>query len=182
MVYRDNARWVSRDAMFLGTALLLSYLEAILPLSVWLPLPGFKLGLCNILVTLVFVVSSPLDAAMVSFCRIFLMGLLFGNVIGFTFSLCGGVLSYLGLWLLARVGKRFFSMIGVSVGCAALHNTGQLFAAFLWFGTDAVRGYLPMLLIASLLFGSLTGVLLQIVVSRIDLIPFTKNQKQEELS
>ncbi len=167
MAYRDNARRLTLDAMMLGMALLLSYLEAILPLSVWIPLPGFKLGLANILVTLAFVIISPLDAAMVSFCRIVIMGILFGNAVSFTFSLCGGILSYLGLWLLASAGKRMFSMIGVSVGCAALHNTGQLLAAMLWFGTDAVFGYLPMLLLASLLFGSITGVLLCYTVPRL---------------
>ncbi len=171
MAYRGNrVRRICTDAMLLGIALLLSYLEAILPLSVWLPLPGFKLGLCNILVTLVFVVLSPWDAAIVSLSRILIMGILFGNVVSFTFSLCGGLLSYLGLWLLAKAGKKLFSMIGISVGCAALHNTGQLFAAMLWFGGDVVFGYLPMLLLASVLFGSVTGVLLQLIIGRIDQI------------
>ncbi len=166
MAYRANIRRLCLNAVLLSVAMLLSYLEAILPLTAWLPLPGFKLGLSNILVTLLFVAVSPFDAALLSFSRICIMGLLFGNLSSFTFSLCGGLLSYLGLWLLARWGSRVFSPVGVSVGCAALHNLGQLLAAALWLGSGVILGYLPVLLIAALLFGSVTGVLLQLLLPR----------------
>ncbi len=175
MAYRGNVRRLCLNAMFLGVSLLLSYLEAVLPLTVWLPLPGFKLGLCNILITLVFVSLSPWDAALISFCRIAIMGILFGNAASFFFSLCGGLLSYAGLWFLARWGKPFFSMIGVSVGCAALHNLGQLSAATLWFGTDVILGYLPILLIAALLFGTVTGILLQFLLPRFEQLKKTSH-------
>ncbi len=176
MAYQDKLRRLCLDAMLLGIALVLSYLEAVLPLTVWIPLPGFKLGLANILVTLVFVAISPWDAAFISLCRICMMGLLFGNAASFSFSLCGGLLSYLGLWLLARAGRRLFSMVGVSVGCAALHNLGQLLAASAWFGTGVILGYLPLLLIAALLFGSVTGVLLQLLLPRVERLLKKKNR------
>ncbi len=162
MASRDKIRRLCLDAMLLALSLILSYLEAVLPLTVWLPLPGFKLGLCNIIITLIFIAVSPIDAAIVSFCRISVMGLLFGTVASFSFSLCGGILSYLGLWLLAKLGRRAFSMVGVSVGCAALHNMGQLLAAAVWFGGDVVLGYLPILLIAAVIFGTVTGTVLQL--------------------
>ncbi len=168
MVSRDKTRRLCTDAMMLGFALILSYLEAILPLSVLIPLPGFKLGLCNILITLVFAVISPWDAAIISLSRITIMGILFGNVPSFLFSLCGALFSYAGLWLLARLGRPLFSMIGVSVGCAVLHNIGQLIAASFWFGGAAVFGYLPFLLVAALIFGTVTGVLLLSLLPRFE--------------
>ncbi len=166
MAYRDKIRRLCLDAMLLSISLLLSYIEAVLPLTVWLPLPGFKLGLANIIITLVFVTISPFDAALISFCRVSVMGILFGNISSFLFSLCGAALSYLGLWLLARAARRAFSILGVSVGCAALHNVGQLFAASLWFGTEVMLGYLPILLIAALIFGTVTGILLEFILPR----------------
>jgi uncharacterized membrane protein len=51
---RDKiTRRVALDAMLCCFAMLLSYLEALLPLTV-IPLPGFRLGLANIAVVLVF--------------------------------------------------------------------------------------------------------------------------------
>lgn len=166
MAYRDRTKRLCLDAMMLGVSMLLSYLEVILPLSALVPLPGFKLGLCNIVITLAFVTVSPLDAAVISFCRICLMGMLFGNISGFIFSLCGGALSYIGLWLFAKLGRKFFSMIGISVGCAALHNMGQLIAASFLFGSEVILGYLPILLVASLIFGTVTGILLELILPR----------------
>ncbi len=168
MASRNKTRRLSTNAMLLGMALLLSYLEAILPLNALIPLPGFKLGLANIIITLVFITVSPIDAAAISFCRTVIMGILFGNASSFTFSLCGALLSYLGLWLLARLGKRHFSTVGISVGCAALHNLGQLLAAAAWFGSYVLLGYLPPLLLAALIFGSLTGCLLLLILPRFE--------------
>ncbi len=176
MASQAKVRRLCIDAMLLAMAMLLSYLEAILPLTFWLPIPGFKLGLANIIITLVFVSISPWDAALISACRISLMAMLFGNISGFIFSLCGGILSLVGLWLLTKIGKRIFSMIGVSVGCAALHNIGQLLAASLYFGTSVILGYLPILLIAALLFGTVTGILLQLILPRFNNLVI-KNKK-----
>ncbi len=177
MAYRDKTYRICQDALMLGLSLIFSYLEAILPLTFWLPLPGFKLGLCNIIITMVFVCISPLDAAIISFSRILLMGVLFGNVTSFIFSLCGGLLSYVGLWLLVRIGERIFSTVGVSVGCALLHNIGQLLAASFLFGADAIFGYLPFLLISALLFGTITGILLQILLPRFRKLSTLWNQQ-----
>lgn len=49
-------------------------------------------------------------------------------------------------------------MIGVSVGGAAAHNTGQIFAASLVLKSTIVFGYLPVLLFSSLVTGVLTAV------------------------
>lgn len=153
--------------MLLALAMLLSYIESLLPLTLWFPIPGCKLGLPNVLITAVFLEISPRDAAGISLCRILLMGLLFGNAVSLLFSLCGGALAYLGLWLLARCGRHRFSLIGISIGCAALHNIGQMLVAALLFGGGVLFTYLPLLLLASLLFGGVSGALLRLLLPRL---------------
>ena len=44
----------ARGAALVSAALLLSYIESFIPLGLLLPLPGFRLGLANILVMFVF--------------------------------------------------------------------------------------------------------------------------------
>ena len=70
----SRVKRLTLDAMLLGVAMILSYLEAILPLS--LPLPGAKLGLCNVAIMLCFYAVSPIDALAVSLMRICLTALL----------------------------------------------------------------------------------------------------------
>lgn len=158
------------DAMLLGVAMMLSYLEAILPLSAIIPLPGAKLGLANICIMLCFYTVSPLDALTVSLMRISLTALLFGNLNSFAFALTGGMLAYLGMWLCKALGEGV-SFYGISVLCAALHNFGQCLAGSFLLGNTAIFTYLPLLLIFALIFGGINGA----IMTPISKLRFFKN-------
>lgn len=153
-----RVRRLAWDASLLGFALMLSFVEAILPLAAWLPLPGFKLGLSNMGVLLAAYALSLRDAAAVSVGKVFLTALLFGNGLSLFFSASGAFFVLVALLLLRRTGR--FSFLGISVLCAVSHNGGQLAAALLWMDSTAPLSYAPVLLLASLVTGSLTGLLL----------------------
>lgn len=144
------------DAMLLGIAMMLSYIEAILPVSLVIPLPGAKLGLANVAITLCFFSVSPLDAAALSFTRVCLVSLLFGNISSFLFSLSGAILAYMGM-VVAKLFRAHFSFYGISVLSASLHNLGQCIAAAILLGTPTIFTYLPLMLIFALVFGLITG-------------------------
>lgn len=167
---RDNwIRRISLDAMLCGFAILLSYLEAVLPLQLLVPLPGFRLGLANVAVVVVFCLVSQKDAAIVSAVRIFIMGVLFGSPMSLYFSVMGGVFSFVTLMLMHRFCKKC-SLIGVSVLCAAAHNTGQVLAAVTLFDVALLTSYLPALLLASILYGSVVGALLNFLIPRLQTV------------
>ncbi len=164
---RDNRiRRLCTDALLCVFAIMLSYLESLLPLQLLLPLPGFRLGLANIAVMVTFCLISRTDAAIVSAVRILLMGLLFGSATSLCFSALGGLFSYLTLLLLSVCGRRM-SMLGVSVLCAAAHNCGQMLAAALLFDPSLLFSYLPALLLASVLYGGAVGVLLHLALPKL---------------
>lgn len=162
----NRTRRVACNAVLIALAMMLSYLEAILPLQAVLGLPGFRLGLANLVITVAFCLLSPLDAALISLLRILLTALLFGSVTSFYFSLLGGALSFLMLCLLSKIGRRC-SFFGVSVLCAAAHNVGQLLAAITLFGGSIFFSYMPLLLLASVLYGGIVGVLLNLCVPQL---------------
>ncbi len=165
---RDNkTRRICTDALFIAAAMMLSYLEFLIPLRTMIPLPGFKLGLANIATLAVFVLISKKDAAVVLVLRVALMGLLFGSAVSLLFSASGALLSYLSLLLASRFLRRC-SYIGVSVLCAVFHNVGQILAATCLFGSEIILSYLPVLFIAALISGSITGLLLNLSVNRLE--------------
>ncbi|MGN1345643.1 MAG: Gx transporter family protein [Eubacteriales bacterium] len=148
---------LAENAAFLSLALILSFVESLLPPAL-LPLPGFKIGLANLVILAVFYRTERLaNAAVLSLCRTLIVFLLFGNVTALAFSLCGGAMVIGMLALLGRAGG--FSFIGISALCAAAHNLGQLAAAVLLTGT-AVLSYAPALFAASAIYGTLNGVIL----------------------
>ena len=105
------------DAAFVCLALALSYLESFLPPFVF---PGAKLGLTNIALTVCAYRYFVTDAAAVSFCRILISFLLFGNVTSLLFSIFGSALSLLTLAVLKKHNLGL-SFIGISVLCARFH-------------------------------------------------------------
>ena len=78
--------------VFLALAMICSYIEMLIPFD--FGIPGVKLGLTNIVVVLMLYSIGTREAFCVSVIRIFLVGILFGNLIGILYSLGGGILSF----------------------------------------------------------------------------------------
>jgi len=159
-------RHVVLDASLVCAALLLSFVEAVLP-TFALPLPGFKAGFANIAVLFTAFALSVRDAAAVSFVRCIMSFLFFGSPTSLFFSLSGASFVLAGLLLIRKLHLHsYLSFIGISVLSALLHNTGQLIAVCAMVGS-AVFGYLPALILASLIYGSLTGIVLTAIPDRL---------------
>ena len=128
-------------------------------------LPGVKLGLTNIVVVLMLYSIGTKEAFCVSVIRIFIVGILFGNLIGILYSLGGGILSFLVMALLKK--GNHLGCISVSVAGGIAHNIGQILIAALVVSSHYVLYYFPVLLIAGLLTGFLIGLLAQELIVRL---------------
>ena len=155
------------DAAALCMALALSYIEAVLPLGAWIPLPGVKPGLANIVITLVFFTISASDAAAGSFCRVLVSGMLFGSPVSAVISLGGAAAAFIMLCIISRVRvmHKRITFIGVSVLCAAAHSGGQLSAVAAVTVSAGAFSYLPVMLAAACVFGTVNGALLNVMIS-----------------
>ena len=148
----------TRKIAILGlyTALSLAVYAAESALPPLAPIPGFKLGLANIITLILLKRYTPRDAALVLTARILLSALLFGQAISLLYSLAGGAFSLIVMSLTSRLlAKRFLPLTGAMGGLT--HNAGQLAAAFFLTATPYVLSYLPFLLPAGILTGLFTG-------------------------
>ena len=151
-----STRQVAMCAMLTALALGLSTLENLFPVTLFIPLPGVKLGLANIVTVFALYQLGAAPALCILVARCLLGSLFAGNASALLFSLLGGVLAMLVMMALTRL--RGLSVYGVSIGGAAAHNCGQIAAACLTLGSTAPLYYLPILLGASLITGAVTGV------------------------
>jgi len=151
------AEKVAGCAVFTAVALILSYIESFFPLTLIIPLPGVKLGLANIAVMLALWYFGLIEGALVSLTRIILSALLFGSIPSLIFSLFGGILAFSAMVVTKRLLANKLSFIGVSVIAACFHNIGQISAACLTLYSFALMTYLPILLIAAVFCGIITG-------------------------
>ncbi|MCM1130588.1 MAG: Gx transporter family protein [Roseburia sp.] len=149
-------------SMLLAMAIVLNILESFIPFGI----PGVKLGLANIIILIMLYEFKPYEALAVNILRILLVGLLRGNFLSPTFimSLSGGMLSFLVMYLFSRI--KVFSPIGVSVLGAVSHATGQVIAAIILLGTQAVLYYLPLIGLLSIGTGIISGIITRLYLKK----------------
>lgn len=141
--------------MYLAAALILSYVESLIPISVGIP--GVKLGLANLIVVVMLYFADWRAALLLSVLRIVLSGAMFGNLFGILYGLAGGLFSFLVMALLIR--SRRFHVVTVSICGGVAHNMAQLVVAAFLVESYYVIYYMPVLLMTGMLTGTLVGVI-----------------------
>ncbi len=78
---------VALTGLLIALALVLSYLESLVPLS--FAIPGIKLGLPNLVIVFALYRLRPTVAAAISLLRVLLVALLFGSALSLAYSAAG---------------------------------------------------------------------------------------------
>ncbi len=151
---RWNASAIAKLGLLTAVALVLGYFEHLLPIT---GIPGVKLGLANtVLLYALYLIDIP-SAILLMFLKVGLSGLLFGGPAAMLYSFAGGAAS-LAVMIAARRMKSI-SVVGVSVLGALTHNVAQMVLACFVVQTRAILAYLPVLLLAAAVTGTLTGLI-----------------------
>lgn len=141
-------------------ALILSYVESLIPVIVGIP--GVKLGLANLVIVFMLYRMNVKDSLLVSIMRILLSGFLFGNMMSIVFSLVGTLFSIGIMYLMKKLDG--FSILGVSVAGGCMHNLGQLCVSAFVVQTARLIYYFPVLMVSGVLTGFLIGILVRLML------------------
>ena len=161
---RNRSRTVAFLGLCTALALILAYVEILIqPL---IPsIPGIKMGLPNIIIIFLLYRRGAASASAVSFVRILLVSMLFGNMMAMLYSLSGGVLSLLVMILLRRA--NWLSAVGVSVAGGVMHNVGQILMAMLLLETAELGYYLVVLTVTGIIAGVFVGLCGSLLVKHV---------------
>lgn len=161
MQWHSKTGRITTLAMLGAVALVLSWIDSMIPVSA--ALPGAKLGLANLSVLMGLYLLGPGPGAVLCLLKILLSTFLFGNAFSFFYALSGGILSYLVMLVL----KKQCSIVFVSVMGGLFHNLGQLLVAAVVLETAGLLAYLPVLLLCGLGAGCAVGLLGGILAARL---------------
>ena len=149
-------------AMLACLAMILSYIERMIPLS--FTVPGIKLGLANLVILSGIYLLTFRQALTLVVLKCVMTAWIFGSFSAFLYSSAGSVLSFLVMAALIEIMPNQKKeqpagrgIILVSVAGGVCHNIGQILMAALVVGSFKVLYYLPVLIIAGLLTGLLIG-------------------------
>lgn len=149
----ERVQRLARVSLLAACALVLSYIETMIPLPV--AIPGIKLGLANIAVVVALFTLDIKSAAAVCAIKVLASGFLFGSPMMLAYSLGGSALAFVGMTALSLVPG--VGLVPVSMLAAVLHNAGQLGVAALALGTPSVFVNMGVLGIAACVTGGITG-------------------------
>lgn len=149
--------------MLLGVALILSYVESLIPFA--FGIPGMKLGLPNAAILIVLFLFGWKEALAINVLRIVVSGFLFGSMFGILFSLAGAIISFIVMCIAKKLDV--FSIKGVSICGGVSHNIGQMLVAVYVVKTSGILYYLPVLMIGGLITGILIGIISENIIPRI---------------
>lgn len=140
--------------------IVVSFLEGLFNIP-FLP-PGAKPGLSNIITLSSLSVINIWGGIYIVIVKA-LFAFITRGTVAFLLSLAGGMLSLLVMALLLKMKKCPFSVVGISIIGAIIHNMAQLSVSMLITQTPALIYYLPVLILFSLISGSVTGVIIKIL-------------------
>ena len=158
-----NSKRIAKFALLVALAMVLSWLESLIPVSS--AIPGVKLGLTNLVVLFALYRMGGKDAIILSLIRVVLVSLTFGNAFAFFYSFSGALLSFLIMWLMKKSGR--FSTVGVSVAGGVGHNIGQILTAAIVLRSSGIFYYLPVLLLSGVAAGIGIGLAGAVLIQRI---------------
>lgn len=161
---RKRIRQITVVALCTSLALLLSYVEMLIPVLIQ-GVPGIKMGLPNIAIIFALYCLGAKKAVLISLIRVAIMSMLFGNITYFLYSIAGAVLSLGTMIILKKLD--FMSSVGVSVAGALAHNVGQILVAMMLMQTSQIMWYLIVLSITGVVSGIFVGLCGALVVKRL---------------
>ncbi len=161
---RVNVKRLCVMGVLIAAAMLFSYVESLVP--VFLPIPGVRLGLANIVVLLALLMFKPGEAFLIGFIRVLLSGILFGNPFSLAMSCSGFLLSFLVMYIFKRSDK--FSIPGISIAGGMFHNVAQLLCARIILSSYGIMIYMFPLCVVGCITGCINGFICKMIFERTD--------------
>lgn len=134
--------------------------------------PGAKIGLSNLFVVISLYIFDGKTTFMVVILKVILSSIMTGNMSTFLYSISGGLLSLLFMYLEKRYLKEKVSILGVSITGAVMHNFAQIIVASLITGSIVLFLYLPILTFLAILSGFFIGLVANFFLKQYKKIKF----------
>lgn len=142
-------------ALLVAVGLILGIVESWLPMP--FSVPGFKLGVSNVVGLMVILMYSLKEGIAVVGLKSILFSLATGNIMALPYSLAGGILSVFIMYLGLRYLKNQLSLIGISILGALAHNLGQVIIGILIIENWRLIIYYPYMALISIFSGGFIG-------------------------
>ena len=156
-------------SLMVAYSLILYFIESMLP-GLYFIAPGAKLGLSNIVSLILLYIGGFQMAVIVLITRIIMSSMFGGGFSAFLYSISGGILSILVMFLAKSLNLKGVTEVGISVCGAVAFNIGQLLMAAWIINNMSIFVYLPVLLYVSVGTGIFVGLAAHYMLKKLNKI------------
>ncbi len=151
---KDRTQKIARLSVMAALAMILSYVDSWL--SFFSPLPGFKIGLANLVIVFLLWEEDVPSALTVNVLRCLLSAFLFTSLYALLYSITGALFSLLAM---AWFHKKKPNLSPASIGAlgGVVHNLAQWLVACFFLQPKTILWFLPPLWGVGLVTGFLLG-------------------------
>ena len=160
----NNTNKMVKISLLLAMALIINYLESLVPLP--LPLPGVKIGLANCIGLMVLCLYREKDFVIFNVLKVFMVALLrtgFGT--SFFIGLSGTILATVFTLIAYKLSRA--SIYGLSVIGAIFHSLGQVIMVMILYSNIYMINYLAVLEIISVITGLITAFVASVTLQKL---------------
>ena len=157
MIEVSNNKRYAINIILVCNAVLLSYIEMLVPIPI--PVPGTKIGFANIIIIIAIAFLNYKDVVFIMIFKCLVSAFLSKGIIVLAFSLTAGFFSATVMWFLYKKAKNIFSVKGISIAGAIVHNTAQIAVASIILKENIMFYYLPILLFVAVISGFIVGII-----------------------
>ena len=158
---RGVAQRVALSGVLTALMMVLGLVERQFPLPIGIP--GVKLGLANSVLLYGVYMLGAKQTFILMLLKTALSWFIYSNLQAVVYSFCGGALSLAAMLLTHKFAGT--SEVGVSICGAVFFNVGQILAAVIQLNTPQLFfTYLPVLMVAAVITGILTGTIARLVM------------------
>lgn len=151
--------------LLIGYSLILYIIETYIPNPLVAIFPGAKLGLTNIITLISLMLLGIRNTFIIVTVRVILSSIFSGPLSYLLFSMGGAYLSLMLMYFSS--GIKDLSIIGISIIGSIGHNIGQLIVASIIVKNMFTIGYLPFMLLTSLITGVFVGMVAKYTLAKL---------------
>lgn len=163
-LYKMDSKKITKIALVLAIALIVSLVENILPPLVPV-LPFAKLGLTNVVLLFAILIIGVPEGFLILILKCLFMAIFSANFSALIWSFPAGIVAYIVMTLMKY--SKIFSITGISAAGGIIHNVMQILIAIAILGNSVVF-YLPYMILAGGVAGLVTGIICQLLYISIE--------------
>ena len=153
-----------------AVGIILGYFENMLAVLPYLP--GIKLGLSNVVILFMIINFSYKYAFLCGMVKAVVCGMFSGGS-GIIYSVCGMIAAVFFMKAAIKLYRMdMLSEVGISILGSGGFGIGQICASCFMLSSEAPVYYLPVILVFSIVSGTVTGVLCHIICKRLKKVGF----------